>query len=72
MAGPFWSKPLWDSDSNNDGESDGWFGAPNIMTIAKVAVSVAGGGPWASFALDAFDTAFNVAAGNMSLKDGVQ
>jgi hypothetical protein len=71
VAGPFWSKPLWDSDKNNDGESDGWFGAPNIMTIAKVAVSVAGGGPWAAFALDAFDTAFNVAAGNMSLKDGV-
>jgi murein DD-endopeptidase MepM/ murein hydrolase activator NlpD len=70
VAGPFWSKPLWDSDKDNDGSNDGFFGAPNIMSIAKIAVSVAGGGPWLAFALDAMDTAYNVAAGNMSLKDG--
>jgi hypothetical protein len=40
------------------------------MSIAKIAVSVAGGGPWLAFALDAMDTAYNVAAGNISLKDG--
>lgn len=68
--GAFWQKPLWDSDKDNDGSSDSWFAAPNILTIAKIAGSVCGGGPWFSFALDALDTAANVAMGNMSLKDG--
>ena len=57
--GPFWSKSLWHGK-----------GAPNLMTVVKVAGTVAGGGPWFAFAMDALDTVANVAMGNMSLTDG--
>jgi len=67
----FWNRPLWDSDKDNDGESDGFFSAPTIMSVAKIALTVAGGGPWLSFALDAFDTVANVAAGRTSFDEGL-
>jgi len=38
--------------------------------VVKVVGTVAGGGPWFAFAMDALDTVASVAMGNMSLTDG--
>ena len=32
---PWYSQKLWDDDRDNDGESDGLFGAPSVRSIGK-------------------------------------
>ena len=44
----------------------------SLFDFAKIGLSIAGGGPWLSFALDAVDTMYQVASGDMSLGDGLK
>ena len=43
----------------------------SLFDFAKIGLSIAGGGPWMSFALDAVDTMSQVVGGDMSLGDGL-
>lgn len=58
---PTYRKPLWDDDRDNDGDSDGLFGAPSIASVVDIGLSVAlsftGLGPLAVAALSMVDDA---------------
>ena len=68
---PGYALKLWDDDADNDGESDGFFGAPSIKDLTNIAVSVvaysAGVGPLLTAAInladDALFTALDVGTG---------
>ncbi len=53
MDVPFHRMRLWDDDADNDGSPDGLFGAPNIVTVTGVVVSVATLGAGAGVSLAA-------------------
>ncbi|OQY30940.1 MAG: hypothetical protein B6241_15040 [Spirochaetaceae bacterium 4572_59] len=57
---PVYSQKLWDDDADNDGESDGFLGAPSIRSLTDIAVSVAGSaflGPGAALMVSMLDDA---------------
>ena len=41
LTTPAYRKPLWDDDQDNDGQSDGLFGAPTIASVVDIGVTVA-------------------------------
>ncbi len=53
MDVPFHRMRMWDDDADNDGSPDGLFGAPNIVTVTGVVVSVATLGAGAGVSLAA-------------------
>jgi hypothetical protein len=74
----WYSRKLWDDDQDNDGKSDGWFGAPTVRSLTNLAVSItatATGNPWAATALNLLDdaafTAMDVSGGRMGLGEGL-
>ena len=73
----WYNKKLWDDDKNNDGRSDGFFGAPTLRSVANLAVGIAAtatGNVWAAAALNLLDdavfTAMDAAGGTVSLFSG--
>ena len=72
---PWYSQKLWDDDRDNDGESDGLFGAPSVRSIGNIAMTiVAGTGPLA-FAVNMIDdaafTAMDIGSGITDWDDGM-
>ena len=72
---PWYSQRLWDDDKDNDGESDGLFGAPSVRSIGNIAMTiVAGTGPLA-FAINMIDdvtfTAMDIGSGITDWDDGM-
>jgi len=39
---PWYSQKLWDDDTDNDGDSDGFLGAPSMRSITDLVMTVAG------------------------------
>ncbi len=72
---PWYSQKLWDDDKDNDGDSDGLFGAPSVRSIGNIAMTiVAGTGPLA-FAINMIDdaafTAMDIGSGITDWDDGM-
>ncbi len=73
---PWYSQKLWDDDRDNDGESDGLFGAPSVRSMGNIAMSVVSGGAgmWA-FAVNMIDdaafTAMDIGSGITDWDDGM-
>ena len=73
---PWYSQKLWDDDKDNDGESDGLFGAPSVRSIGNIAMTVVSGGAgmWA-FAVNMMDdvtfTAMDMSSGITDWDDGL-
>ena len=73
---PWYSQKLWDDDKNNDGESDGLFGAPTVRSIGNIAMSVVSGGAGAwAFAVNMIDdaafTAMDIGSGITDWNNGL-
>ncbi|MBN2552584.1 MAG: hypothetical protein JXB06_07425, partial [Spirochaetales bacterium] len=75
---PWYNLRMWDDDTDNDGEADGWFEAPSARDAVNLAVSIAAsatGNVWVAAALnladDAVFTAADVSSGFVGLEEGV-
>jgi hypothetical protein len=78
LAVPWYNLRMWDDDSDNDGESDGWFEAPSARDAVNLAVSIAAsatGNVWVAAALnladDALFTVADVSSGYLDLDEGI-
>ncbi|MBW8002842.1 MAG: hypothetical protein FVQ80_12610 [Planctomycetes bacterium] len=72
MNAPWYEQKLWDDDADNDGESDGWLGAPSVRSVVDLGVSVVAtalAGPLGSITIGLLDDAVfgmaDVASGRM-------
>ena len=73
---PWYSQKLWDDDRNNDGKSDGLFGAPTVRGLGNIAMSVVSGGAGAwAFAVNMIDdaafTAMDIGSGITDWDEGL-
>jgi hypothetical protein len=78
IAVPWYNLRMWDDDSDNDGESDGWFEAPSARDAVDLAVSIAAtatGNVWVAAAVnladDAVFTTADVYSGYIDPQEGL-
>jgi len=75
---PWYNLRMWDDDTDNDGEADGWLEAPSARDAVDLAVSIAAtatGNVWVAAAVNLVDdaafTMADVSSGYIDLEEGV-